>query len=611
MGGKIINPTGKSKCKVFPVEISNVKISGFLGKKLEINRKVSIPSLYRNFEKYGTVENFRIASGIKKGEITRHLATDSNLYKWMEGVSWDLQNYYNEKNDKLLDKLIKLIGKAQENSGYIDTFYTGGYKKYRFKELVDSHELYCGGHLIQAAIAHYRSTGKESFLNIAIKWADYICKKFGKGKIEENDGHPEVEMSLVELYRTTGKSKYLNLSEFFMEQKYKKHLPNLKFLQFKEVSGHAVRMMYLTCGATDYYSETGDDRYKKVLLKLWDDLAERKVYITGGVGSRYSGESFGEAYELPNLRAYAESCAAISSMMWQFRMFLLFPESKYFDLFETTLYNGFLSGISIDGKKYFYVNPLASRGNHIRKEWYNCTCCPPNIQRMLSSLPGYFYCVNKKGIYVNLFGESDSEITLSSGNKIKIIQKTNYPFDGKVEIDILCKKEEKFSIFLRIPVWSDKTEIKTGKEIYKPESGYYEIKKKWEKRNKIKINFDTSPAFYISHPEIESTTNCYAIKRGPLVYCLESIDNPDINLFSCKIEKQKLKEIFENFSGIKIPSLYGKVLNPENKKLPLYGKEKNYSSIEYKRKTFKAIPYFLWENRGKSKMIVWIERVCP
>ncbi len=185
MGGKIINPTGKSKCKVFPVEISNVKISDFLGKKLEINRKVSIPSLYRNFEKYGTVENFRIASEIKKGEITRHLATDSNLYKWMEGVSWDLQNYYNEKNDKLLDKLIKLIGKAQENSGYIDTFYTGGYKKYRFKELVDSHELYCGGHLIQAAITHYRSTGKESFLNIAIKWTDYICKNLGKGKLKK------------------------------------------------------------------------------------------------------------------------------------------------------------------------------------------------------------------------------------------------------------------------------------------------------------------------------------------------------------------------------------------------------------------------------------------
>ncbi|MCD6221967.1 glycoside hydrolase family 127 protein [bacterium] len=607
MGGKIINPTEKSKCKVFPVDISNVKVSGFLGKRMEVNRKVSIPSLYRNFEKHGTVDNFRIASGTEKGEITRRLATDSDLYKWMEGVSWDLQNYYNEKNDKFLDKLIKLVGKTQEKSGYINTFYTGEYKKYRFKNLESSHELYCGGHLIQAAIAHYRSTGKENFLNIAIKWADYICKKFGKGKIEENDGHPEVEMSLVELYRTTEKNKYLNLSEFFMEQEYKV-LSNLKFLQFKEVLGHAVRMMYLASGATDYYSETGDDRYKKVLLKLWQSLAERKVYITGGIGSRYFGESFGEAYELPNLRAYAESCAAIAVMMWQFRMFLLFPESKYFDLFETTLYNGFLSGVSIDGKKYFYVNPLAStKGNHIRKEWYDCTCCPPNIQRMLSSLPGYFYSVNKKGIYINLYGESKSEITLPSGNEIKIIQKTDYPFDGKVKIDILCKKEEKFSIFLRIPVWSDKTEIKIGKEIYKPKSGYYEIKKKWKERNKIKINFDTSPPFYISHPEIESTNNCYAIKKGPVVYCLESIDNPGINLFSCKIRIQKLKEKFEDFSGIRIPSLYGKVLNPENKKLPLYEKEKNYPTSEYKRKNFKAIPYFLWANRGKSKMIVWIK----
>lgn len=607
MKGKVIKPTEKSKCIVSPVEIGNVKLEGFLGKRLEINRKVSIPSLYKNFEKYGTIDNFKIVTGIKKGEITRRLATDSDLYKWMEAVSWDLQNFYDEEKEKILDYLIKLIEKTQEKSGYIDTFYTGEYRKYRFKQLENSHELYCGGHLIQAAIAHFRSTGKDRFLNIAVKWADYICKKFGKGKIEENDGHPEVEMAIVELYRTTGKKKYLDLADFLMKQRYR-HLLNMNFLQFKEVVGHAVRMMYLCCGATDYYAETGDEKYKKVLLNLWQDLAERKIYITGGAGSRYQGESFGYPYELPNLRAYAESCAAISSMMWQFRMFLIFPESKYFDIFETTLYNGFLSGVSFDGKKYFYTNPLASRGDYERKDWYDCTCCPPNIQRMLASLPGYFYSVSKSGIYVNLYGESESEITLFSGNKIKIIQKTKYPFDGKVRIEVLCDKEESFSIFLRIPEWSEITKINIEDKTLYPDKGYFKITRKWKGKTNIKIDFDNSSSLYFSHPEIESTGSRCCIKKGPLVYCLESIDNPNINLFSCKIEEQKLKENLEKnlFSGT--PVISGYVMNIQNEKIPIYGKEKEYTALNYKRKKFKAIPYFLWSNRGKSKMVVWVRK---
>ena len=603
--GKGIIFLGKSKkARVKPFDIGKTKVSGFLGKKIKTNRKNSITSLYKSFLKHGTVDNFLIAGGEKRGEIERRLATDSDLYKWMEAVSFDLQNCYDEKKDKLLDFLISKIGKAQEKTGYINTFYTGSYRKERFKNLKNSHELYCGGHMIQSAISHFRATGKESFLNISMKWADFIFRKFGKGRVEENDGHPEVEMALVELYRTTGEKKYLNLAEFFMNQSYK-HLKNLPFLKLREVLGHAVRMMYLCCGATDCYMETGDELYRKTLLNLWEDMAGRKTYVTGGIGSRYAGEAFGESFELPNTMAYAESCAAIASMMWNFRMFCATGKSKYMDLFETTFYNGFLSAVSRDGRKYFYKNPLASRGEHERKNWYSCTCCPPNIQRMIASLPGYFYCVNEEGIWVNLYNESEASIPLPSGQKIVIKQETEYPWSGKIILYIKSEKPEEFSIFLRIPSWCKRVEISQGGKKYIPDTGYVKIRKKWF-RDRININFEMNPAFYAAHPEISENKNCVCIKRGPIVYCLESVDNPGINLFQSKVLMKKLKYTFEPslFGGV--GTITGDIFSPEKDKFPLYAPPEVYSQLKYAKKEFKAIPYFCWANREKSQMAVWL-----
>ncbi|MCM8788969.1 MAG: glycoside hydrolase family 127 protein, partial [Candidatus Omnitrophica bacterium] len=311
MEKSVILPVNRAISKIRPVSIEEVKIDGFFSYYLERNRNVSIPHLYRLFEKYGTVENFRIAAGVKKCEITRRLATDSDLYKWMEALSWDQQNVYDENKLMFLDDLIDLISKAQEKSGYIDTYYTGIFRKQRFKFLENSHELYCGGHLIQSAIAHYRSTGKDNFIDIAIKWANFIHRKFERKQINKNDGHPEVEMALVELYRTTGEKKYLNLSEKLMNMPYM-YIDNKKFLQMEQVMGHAVRMMYLLSGATDYYLETGDKKFYGKIKKLFEDFYSGKYYITGGVGSRYHGESFGFRYELPNMMAYCETCASIA-----------------------------------------------------------------------------------------------------------------------------------------------------------------------------------------------------------------------------------------------------------------------------------------------------------
>jgi len=595
----VIIPVNKSNLKALPVNIENVKIKGFWEYILERNRKVSIPFLYKLFVKYKTIGNFEIEAGIKKGEKTNRLATDSDLYKWMEAVSWDLQNKWDEKNLKLLDKLITLIGKAQKKSGYLNT---SPYIKKEFEYLLRSHELYCGGHLIQAAIAHYRSTGKENFLDIAIKWADYIYEKFGYGKIEKTDGHPEVEMALIELYRTTKNKKYLELAKFFLEIKNPEYsgLPNIPFLKFKELTGHAVRMMYLSCGATDYYIEVGDKKYLKVLENLWYDLILRKIYITGGIGSRYKGEAIGFPYELPNLRAYCESCSSIGLMMWAYRMFLIKGESKYFDIFETTLYNSFLSSISFDGKKYFYTNPLSSIGTYERSNWYDCTCCPPNIQRFISSLPGYFYSISNDGIYVNLYDRSEAKLKISSGKNVKIKQETEYPWKG--EIFITIESEDQFNLYLRIPYWSQNSEIKKGKEVYKAEGGKY-FKVKIEKgKTDIELNFDIKGEFYRVNPNIESSRGCLAIKRGVLVYCLESIDNPEINFFNLLIWEQKLKENYEEiFNGI--ITLSGEILTSWQE-FPLYVKNKNFK-IDYEKKKFKAIPYFLWANRGKAKMSIW------
>ncbi|MCM8817939.1 MAG: glycoside hydrolase family 127 protein [Candidatus Omnitrophica bacterium] len=597
MSKSIVEIVKKENVKVVPVNIEDVKINGFWGKILERNRKISIPLLYKLFIKNKTIENFEIEAKIKEGEKTGRLATDSDLYKWMEAVSWDLQNDWNEKNIKLLEDLIELIGKAQKKSGYLNT--APSIKK-EFENLKYSHELYCGGHLIQAAIAHYRSTVKENFLNIAIKWADLICKKFGKGKIEKTDGHPEVEMALVELYRATKKEKYLKLAKFFLEIENPEYcgLPNIPILKFKQLFGHAVRMMYLCCGATDYYIETGEKKYLKVLENLWEDLVERKIYITGGIGSRYEGEAIGLPYELPNLRAYCESCASVAGMMWGFRMFLIKGESKYFDIFEQILYNSFLASISFDGKKYFYKNPLSSKGEHQRRQWYDCTCCPPNIQRFISSLPGYFYSIGNDGVYVNLYDTSTAELNLNN-KKVKIEQKTNYPWEGKVLINV--ESDEEIDLYLRIPKWSEKTKIKIGEKVYNPESGKY-FKLKIKGKTDIEIDFNIKPDFYSGNPEIESVRNCISIKRGPVVYCLESFDNPKINLFNSILWEQKIKEKFEDIFG-GIITLNGEILT-SYEKLPLYEKTKKFK-INYKEEKFKAIPYFSWANRGKSKMNIW------
>ncbi len=599
MDRTVIKPCSRVS-KVNPVSASDVKLTGFFSSYIERNRKVSIPHLYKLFEEYGTIDNFKIAAGIKKGEITRRLATDSDFYKWIEAVSWDLLNYPDEQRSGLLDRAIFLIGKAQEPDGYIDTYYTGDFKNQRFKFLENSHELYCGGHLIQAAIAHFRSTSKKILLDIAIKWADHIEREFRRNRIKKNDGHPEVEMALVELYRTTGEKKYLDLVDKLMKIPY--HYTG-NFFKMKEITGHAVRMMYLLSGATDYYLETGNKDYFKIIKSLYKDLRNGKYYITGGIGSRYFGEAFGMPFELPNMRAYCETCASIALMMWLYRMFFVEQNCEYFDLFETVLYNSFLAAVSLSGKEYFYVNPLASNGNHMRKDWYRTTCCPPNFQRFIASLPAYFYATGKNQIWINLYDENRATLKTGDGNTVYVNMKTNYPCWGKVKIDIKQDRPSKLDVYLRIPAWSGKTTIKLPKKTY-PVRGPSYFKLEVAENTVFEIDFDLKAEFYSCNPAVESNRNCISIKRGPLVYCLEGHDNP-FDLFNLFIPKQRLKEKLDGFPNNMV-AIYGEGLLNKNKECLYY---KGFPETNFKKVRFRAIPYFSWANRGSSSMIVWTNSI--
>ncbi|MEM2183178.1 MAG: glycoside hydrolase family 127 protein, partial [Candidatus Bathyarchaeia archaeon] len=380
-----------------PVPIENVRLEDdFWAPRLRLMHEVTIPSQYVLLEETGRLFNFRRASGKVSGEFKGLVFNDSDVYKWIEAAAY---SYAYEPDQNILDlarKAINEVVAAQDEDGYLNTYFTFERKSERWKNLKDMHEMYCAGHLMQAAIAFYRATGDRTLLDASCRFADHITSVFGPGKRVGVCGHPEVEMAFVELYRTTGKKDYLDLACFFIDNRgrgviggrpyYIDHKP---FRELSEIVGHAVRALYLNCGAADVYAEIGDKTLFDALMRLWHSMTERKMYITGGVGSRHEGEAFGNDYELPNVRAYAETCAAIANFMWNWRMLLLTGDGAFADIMELTLYNGILSGISLDGKKYFYVNPLADRGAHRRQDWFECACCPPNVARLIASLPGY------------------------------------------------------------------------------------------------------------------------------------------------------------------------------------------------------------------------------
>ena len=600
------------------VSWKNVHIKdGFWGARLQVNREVTLDYQYERLEETGGIDNFRRASGKKKGEFTGLFFNDSDIYKWLEAASYSLGTHPDRRLEDKVDKLIEEIAAAQEKNGYLDTYFTLK-KREHFCNLRDEHEFYSAGHLFEAAVCHYTATGKTSLLNVAIRFADLICQTFGPGKRKGTPGHEEIELALMKLYWLTGKKLYLTTAKFFIDQRGKGfaggdeyHQDHLPLTEQKEIVGHAVRAVYLMSGAADVYRERKDKTLMDSLERLWKNMIEKKMYVSGGIGSCYQGEAFGKNYQLPNDRAYAETCAAIGSIFWNHRMLQLTGQAKYADVMERILYNGFLSGVSLDGEKYFYQNPLQSDGTHRRRGWFGCACCPPNIARLLSSLGGYFYSISGEGLWIHLYGESKVTAILDKNRKIILSQNTNYTWSGDVNIRISPNTETSFTLFLRIPGWCKKAEVlvnsKHVEESVRPGS-YLPITRRWKKGDEVRLNLSISVDFLETHPH-SSNNSRLAISRGPLVYCIEAVDHPGVDIFDVLLSADTNLS-FHSSSDLPggIGVLQGQALLRDksdwNGKLYRVYRKKQKTKSESLQ--IKAIPYFAWANRKPGKMLVWI-----
>ncbi|HLK20166.1 MAG TPA: beta-L-arabinofuranosidase domain-containing protein [Bryobacteraceae bacterium] len=599
-----------------PVPVRAVTLGdGFWQPRRRVNVERSIPTMLELLEAHGILDNFRRLAAKKDVPRKGPLYTDSDLYKWMEAVAFVLQSGDNPKLRATFDAITTDIAAAQEPSGYLNTNYVGDKAPLRFTEMYKSHELYCLGHLLQAGIAYYRATGNRNLLDVGIRFVDYLVADFGPTKRPLLTGHPELEMALVELYRTTGNRAYLDLAGYLLSgvETERLHLKpsqtsymfsGLPFTSRTIFEGHAVRAMYASSGATDYFLESGDQLYRKTLDTLWADLTNRKMYITGGVGSRSEGEAFGDPYELPNSQAYTESCAAIGNMMWNFRMLAASAESRYADIMERALYNGINSGMSLEGTLYCYRNPLASDGEKIRNEWYDTTCCPPNLERTLAALPGYFYATGKDGLYVNFYHDS-----VLDWQGLKVWQKTNYPWSGDVDFTVTPDAAREFTIFLRIPEWSKNSNVSlSGSKTAAAAGQYLAVRRTWKPGDKFTLHLDMTPRLIAANPRISEDTGKVAVQRGPLVYCLEQPDQsgkiPDLSL----IAKSEFASEFRKdlFGGVVVLKHAGAVYQQPLDREPLY----ETLDQATKRKTNPAqltfIPYYAWANREPSAMEVWV-----
>ena len=621
--------------KIKNVPFTNVKVlDNFWASRIETNRIVSIPSAFQKSEENGRFDNFALAANLITGEHKGDYPfDDTDPYKIIEGASYSLAVKYDANLDHYLDSVINLIVLAQEPDGYLTTCVTnnctrlaGWWGTHRW-EKINSHELYNCGHLYEAAVAHYQSTGKRTLLNVALKNADLICEVFGpnEGQVHRPSGHPIVEMALLKLYNLTGEEKYMKLARYFVEEtgrgtdghqlsEYSQdHKP---ILEQDEIVGHAVRAGYLYSGVTDLASLSDDEDYMKALETIWDNMAEKKLYITGGIGSRDQGEGFGPNYELNNQTAYCETCASISNVFWNDRMFKATAESKYIDLVERALYNGVISGVSLSGDKFFYDNPLESSGQHDRAPWFGCACCPGNITRFMASLPEYIYAQEGNNVYVNLYVQSKAHVE-TENNNIDLEQTTQYPWFGQVKINVNPKSAARFSVFLRIPGWLTKNPTSTDLYSFKKDqtkdfkvlvngkemkanivNGYLQLDRNWKENDVIMIDLPMDVKRLIANHKVEDDHGKSAISRGPIVYCIEGVDQEDHKVFNKYVPENAKFEA--NFRSEKLNG----IVELETEGIEVL-EDANNNRIE-KTVKIKAIPYATWENRGPNEMAVWI-----
>lgn len=616
-----------------PVPFTSVKMTdSFWGQRLKASREVTIPLAFSKCEESGRYENFVKAAHPSENYKVEGLPfDDTDVYKTIEGASYLLQTYPDKKLKSYIDSVLAIVAAAQEPDGYLYTSRTMNPKhphawsgSRRWEKVEDlSHEFYNLGHMVEGAIAHYQATGKRNFLDIAIRYADCVCREIGPGEGQQVlvPGHQIAEMALAKLYIVTGDQKYLDEAKFFLDQRghtsrrdaySQAHKP---VVEQDEAVGHAVRATYMYAGMADVAALTGDTAYIHAIDRIWDNIVGKKYYITGGIGATANGEAFGANYELPNMSAYCETCAAIGNVYVNYRLFLLHGESKYYDVLERTLYNGLISGVSLDGGGFFYPNPLESRGQHQRQPWFGCACCPSNICRFIPSLPGYVYAVKDKDVYVNLF--MSNEANLEVGKKSVVLeQQTRYPWDGDVAVSVKKNKVGAFAMKIRIPGWvrgqvvpSDLYRYSDGKRLgysvkvngqpveSELQDGYFTIERRWKKGDKVEVHFDMEPRVVKAHAKVEADRGRVAVERGPLVYCAEWPDN-DFDIMSVLVNRRPQFETVE-----KPDMLCGLTEIKTGAQVLGYDAEGRLTASDVE---LTLIPYYAWAHRGSGNMMVWL-----
>lgn len=617
-----------AKLRDIPVHAVTIT-SGFWSPRREINVTRSIPTMHDLLEANGRMNNFLRLVGQSQSAQTGPVFSDSDVYKWTEAVGFVLQSGDRPELRASASKLIDEVIAVQEPSGYLNTYYQDDRKSLRMLPQTQStgHELYNLGHMLQGAIAYYRATGDRRLLDAGIRFVDdFLIPNYGPApKKPIVSGHPEIEMGLIELFRITGDKRQLDLAGYILQGDSRIELPERRtiymfsgtpFTARTKMQGHAVRAMYACCGATDYYLETGDEAYWRTLNLLWNDMTTTKMYVTGGVGSRSDGEAFGDAYELPNFRAYGESCAAIGNMMWNWRMLAITGDAKFTDVIERALYNGINSGMSLDGTLYCYRNPLAfdpSTGDKIRNPWYDVTCCPPNLERTFGSLPGYFYSTSSDGIYVHLYDNSELNWSLENGTGLKVTQKTKYPWDGQVEITVAPATPSDFTFYVRIPGWTDSAQVSVnGKAITGAVPGQYlPIRRRWTSGDVVQLKFNVVPQVIEANPRVADDSGRVALQRGPLIYCLEEIDQPngtflsDVAIDPGHKPADAFQPEFKNdlLGGMVVLHHTGALYERGASEKALYTLYSKDAGVKKVALTF--IPYYAWANRQATSMQVW------
>ena len=615
-----------------PVPFTSVKVTDhFWGQRLKTSREVTIPLAFRKSEETGRIKNFEKAAHPSEDyKVEGFSFDDTDIYKTIEGASYSLQTYPDKRLEKYIDSILAIVATAQEPDGYLYTARTMNPKhphdwvgKERWVAVENlSHEFYNLGHMIEGAIAHYQATGKRNFLDIAIKYADCVCRAIGNAPEQKRlvPGHQIAEMALVKLYLVTGDRKYLDQAKFFLDARgytgrkdaySQAHKP---VIEQDEAVGHAVRAVYMYSGMAYLAAITGDSYYIKAIDRIWDNIVSKKMYITGGIGARHQGEAFGDNYELPNLSAYCETCAAIGSVYMNYRLFLLHGDAKYFDVLERTLYNGLISGVSLDGGSFFYPNPLASDGGYSRKPWFGCACCPSNISRFIPSLPGYVYAVKDRQVYVNLFLSNRAELKVND-KKVVLEQETSYPWKGDIRLKVL-QGNQPFGMNVRIPGWVRGSVLPSdlyayadhqqpayrvmvnGQEVEgELHNGYLTIDRKWKKNDVVEIHFDMLPRLVKANEKVAADRGRVAVERGPVVYCAEWPDN-DFNVHTLLMNRRPELRVVE-----RPELLYGLNQIVTDAQALSYDKA---GKLAVKDVKLTLIPYYAWAHRGEGDMEVWL-----